>query len=204
MGHTAKPLEFFSSPCAGSGDRRVGSFGKGFGIPDEMSGTGLSHSNPFAVEPVAIAYENARPVLNEVFESFPGAVLVDQEKGTELVGHHPEPTQSLSRSPGSLVDVVYSGGSDLAADFFAVGKAGFGASLYHLLNGPEAYVKSKNRETEFLDGGAGVAHRVAHLADECREPRTKSAAVLDGNGCLAHLPTLGAHAVVQHVVGDLK
>lgn len=134
MGHMAKPLKFPVSPCAKSRDRWIGPLRESLRFPDEVGKAGLPQPDPFAVKPVAVAYENALPVLDETFEGFLGPVLVDQEQGAELIGHHPQPTQGFSRSPpGGLVHMVHARGADLAGNFFIVGENGLRTPLYHLL-----------------------------------------------------------------------
>ena len=53
----------------------------------------LSLSYPFLIDPVAVADQDAHPVLDERLKGFFRSFRMDHEKGNRCIGHHPKPLQ---------------------------------------------------------------------------------------------------------------
>ena len=80
---------------------------QGVGFSDQMGQTGLA-VDPFPVQAVTVADQNAVPILDQVFEGLLGAVRVDTIKCHPFVDHGPQPVQIVFLKPGGFVDVYFS------------------------------------------------------------------------------------------------
>ena len=67
--HVAQPLQFLMDPGATFGDLGIFSLRKPFGVADQMRQTGLTQPHPFRVNGVAVADQNALPILDQCLES---------------------------------------------------------------------------------------------------------------------------------------
>jgi hypothetical protein len=66
MGHMTEPLHLILGDFAEIRQFRVFVFGQSPSIPDQMGQAGLTQADPFRIEPVAVADQDALPLLLEV------------------------------------------------------------------------------------------------------------------------------------------
>lgn len=87
--HVAQTAEFLTGPATKDCDVRIQALRKSFGVPDQMTQTGLTEADPLAVNVIAVTDEDAFPITNQFLKGFPGPVRVDHEKSRGSVRHNP-------------------------------------------------------------------------------------------------------------------
>jgi hypothetical protein len=121
MRHVAESLKLCEYPFTKASNLGVLPLRELSGVSDQMSKAALPQANPFAVDPVAVAHQNAFPVPNESFEGFLGTVSMDHEKGYGGIGHNPEPLEHFLLAERGLINLIDLGLSCHFADFIVVG-----------------------------------------------------------------------------------
>ena len=203
MGHMHKPSQLGQGVFAEGGGRWVFAFRQLFGVANQMRQAGLSQADPFGVKPVAVADQDAFPILDQLPEGFLGPLAVNHEEGDRSAGQDPKPAQDPFEVPGGLVDVVHFLFARLLADRFVMGKDCLRGAVDHLLDRAQRDGEIENRGANVLDHGAAVALSSRQFGDEGAHPRAVAGTKLLGDGRVVDLSAATAFALVQRKVGYL-
>ena len=99
-------LQFRKSPCSKMGNLLIRSLRKPLSSSKQVCQAGLPLIDPLSsVHPVAVAYQNSRPLFDQSFKGFLGPAGKYLEVGYIRVDHHPIPFACLAAAAFSEVAV---------------------------------------------------------------------------------------------------
>ena len=203
MSHMAKAPQLGMGPLAESRYVKGLLLGELLSLSDQVSQTGLSEANPFAVNAVRVAHQDAFPISYESLKGLLRPVCVDHEECNGGIGHHPEPLQHpIFRKRGliNMVDLAFAG---KFANPTIVRFNGRRCTIDDFLYGAETDGNVEHRSAEFLNKGATVPLASGHLSNGGTQSRPISDPVSLGNPAFVHLAATWTFTPVEHKMGDL-
>ena len=135
-----------------------------------MGQTGLPLRHPGLIDAVAIADQDAIPVVDEGQERLFGAARVDAIEGGLWTGHDPEPLERAMAKPRRFINVIDRSVASDTGNGLIVGLDGQGDAVEDFLDGPQADGDPEHGGTERLAEGAAGALHPRHFADQGAEP----------------------------------
>ena len=200
FGHVAQPLQFLVGPGATFGDLGVFSLRKPFGVADQMRQTGLTQPHPFRVNGVAVADQNALPILDQCLESLLRPMPVNHEISRQAIPHDPQPLQRSLAIPSCFVHVIDGRTSDTRADGLVMRGDGAGNPVEDFLDGALADMQAQHRKEKVLGGSSRVGLGADHDGNNGGESRAVARAVLRGDERLEQFAAVAAPTSMQDEV----
>jgi hypothetical protein len=100
-----------------------------------MRQAGLPRIHPILIHPIAITYQQTRPILNEIEKGFFGTPRMNHVERYLLTGHHPQPFQGILTVPGGFINRIDGCLTRLLGDQRVIGIDRSGHPIQDLLNG---------------------------------------------------------------------
>ena len=133
------------------------------------------------IDAVAIADQDALPVLDQGRKGLFGAMGVNQIERDGLGGQGPQPLQGIVAIPGRLINVAHGGLPGEGGNGFVVGHDGLRNPVDHLLHGPQAHRNMQDGVAEVLDKTPRGPMHAGEFADEGRQARAIAGLMLGGD-----------------------
>jgi len=173
VGHVAQALQFLAGALAAGGDSRVASLCQPSGCAEERGEACLTLVAPILIDAVAIADQDALPLVDQGQKGLFGAVEINAIVGHGIGDHDPEPLQGVWAVPGRFINVPHRCLVGQSANGLRVGHDGVRDALDNFLHRAQADGEIKDRVTEILD----ESPRGAMHAGEFRAQGTEAGSI---------------------------
>jgi hypothetical protein len=167
-----------------------------------MGQTRLPPAHPVLIDTVAIAHQDALPILDQGEKGFLGAMGMNQVQRHRIGGHGPQPLQGVLVIPGRFINVAHRGVVRQDGNGLIMGPEGLRDPVDHLLDGSQAHGQGQDGVAEVLHKTLRVAMHPTQFANQRRQARAVAGGLFARDGGLAQLATPHTMGLVQEQVGD--
>jgi hypothetical protein len=133
-----------------------------------MGQTRLAMLHPVLIHAVAIADEDALPIIDQGEKGIFGTVGMNEIQGHGIGRHGPQPLQSMVAIPGRFIDVAHWSLARQGGNRVIMGRDGLRGSVNHLLHRSQADGKVQDRVAEVLNEAPRAPMHRSQCADESR------------------------------------
>ena len=156
---------------AAGGDVEVASLRQATGSSDEMGQASLALVDPVLIDAIAIADQDALPIVGQGHKGVFGAVGINAIVGYGIGGHDPEPLQGVLAVPGCFINGAHRCLVSQSRNGLIVGHDGLRDPMDDLLHRAQADGDIENRVTEVLDESPRGTMRAGECSDEGAQAR---------------------------------